>query len=70
MSTRKLSYIAVIVVCLTALVLAFCFWPTLYRYESTSFGLGTNFLVRIHRISGDTEMFVGARGWIKAPNSD
>ncbi len=52
-----MRYIAIIVVCLTALLFAFCFWPTLYRYESSGLSQGVSLLVRIHRVSGDTEFF-------------
>lgn len=51
-----MRYIAIIVVGLTALVFAFCFWPTLYRYESAEH-FKQDTVLRIHRISGDAEYF-------------
>ncbi len=62
---NALRYVAIIVVCFTALVFALCFWPGVYSYETAGIGVGSSgFLVRIHRITGDTEMFLPtSRSW-------
>lgn len=45
-----------IIICITLLIAGILFWPTLYRYEKTTFG-GDSFPVKINRITGQTKMY-------------
>lgn len=48
----------VAIVCATLLVAGMMFWPTLYRYDSVRMDDAT-YPLRINRLTGSTEMFVG-----------
>ena len=43
-------------------IIAFTVWPTLYRYDRIQLQ-GTIFPVRIHRLTGKTEILQGFTGW-------
>jgi hypothetical protein len=54
----------VAIVCATCLLAGVIFWPTLYRHDTVRMEDAT-FPLRINRLTGRTEMFVGLE-WIQA----
>ena len=53
-------------ICTTLIICGIFFWPTLYRYDSMKDGKKTR-LVRIHRVTGSTEILLGESGWKPVP---
>lgn len=53
------------VICATLLIAGILFWPTLYRYEKINFGdkQSGQYLVRVNRLTGYTEILRGYNGW-------
>jgi hypothetical protein len=50
------------IICVTVILIGILFWPTLYRYEKIT-SQGETILVRINRLTGYTECFLGRR-WV------
>jgi hypothetical protein len=61
---RRLIYAALLAPAF-ALVAAFAItvWPTMYRYDHVTRD-GETYPVRTHRITGRTEVLIGAYGWL------
>ena len=57
---RKNLIIVCICICATLLIAGVLFWPTLYRYDKTTYG-GHSILIRINRLTGYTERFIGGK---------
>tara|TARA_Y100000310_G_C20256801_1_gene611730 strand:- start:64 stop:597 length:534 start_codon:yes stop_codon:yes gene_type:complete len=56
LDTKKL-----IIICATILLVGVLFWPTLYRYEKVTGVRGGSFPIKINRLTGYTEAFVGGK---------
>lgn len=51
MNTKSIT-----IICVTIIILAALFWPTLYKYDKMIIG-GNSFPVKINRITGNTQYF-------------
>ena len=57
MNTKSIT-----IICVTIIILAALYWPTLYKYDKMKIG-GNSFIVKINRFTGHTQYFRAGK-WI------